>query len=102
MTKSDHTMHENLKRLRAERKMNQVELARVTGLSQGCISQLENGERLPSPETMTLIAKALRVSEEELMGNTDDLERMRLVRGYQALPRPDKRLILQIIDRLNK
>ena len=96
------TMHENLTRLRAHYRMNQVELARITGLSQGCISQLETGERLPSPETLALIAKALEVSEEELMGNSDDLERMHLMRDYQSLPRQDKRLVLQLIDRLSK
>jgi transcriptional regulator with XRE-family HTH domain len=80
--------------------MNQVDLAQATGLSQGCISQLETGDRLPSPETLALIAKALKVSEDDLMGNPTDLERVNLIRNYQSLSRQDKRLVTQLIDRL--
>jgi transcriptional regulator with XRE-family HTH domain len=57
---------ENIKRLRVDRKMSQPELARLAGVSQQLISQLENGKNT-STKYLPKIARALGVS----MGEVD-------------------------------
>lgn len=55
-----------IKDLRKERKMTQTELARLAGVSQPHIHDLENGHRHASPETLERIAAALGVAVEDL------------------------------------
>ncbi|WP_244613059.1 helix-turn-helix transcriptional regulator [Methylosinus sp. Ce-a6] len=50
-----------LEALRNWRDMTQQQLARLTNLGQGYISDLESGRRKGTPETLALIAEALRV-----------------------------------------
>lgn len=56
----------NLKRLRKERRMNQAELAESAGISTVMISQYETASKWPTPQTVTALAKALKVQETEL------------------------------------
>lgn len=53
-----------LKSLRNWRGMTQNQLAQKTNLAQGYISDLEAGRRQGTKETMTLIAKALKITPE--------------------------------------
>jgi DNA-binding XRE family transcriptional regulator len=50
-----------LKRLRAQRKLTQKQLAEKSGLSQNAISHWENGEREPGWSAVVQLAKALGV-----------------------------------------
>jgi hypothetical protein len=52
-----------LKALRKWRNLRQLDLSEKTRLGQGYISDLESGRRKGTPETLSLIAKALEVDE---------------------------------------
>lgn len=58
---------EYLKDIRRKNKITQVKLRELTGLSQGYISDLENGEiKNPTDETLDKIASALGISQGDL------------------------------------
>jgi transcriptional regulator with XRE-family HTH domain len=52
---------EALKRIRTMRGMNQVDLARASGVAQNTISEIETGRREARPATLAKLAKALKV-----------------------------------------
>lgn len=58
----------NLKELRLEKKLGQIELAKLLGVSKGVISLWENGLREPSMSSLILIAKFFNISIDELVG----------------------------------
>ncbi len=58
----------NLKFLRQERGIGQVELAKNLGVSKGIISLWENGLREPNLASLVAIAKFFHVSLDELVG----------------------------------
>jgi transcriptional regulator with XRE-family HTH domain len=60
----------NLRQLRIEKGLTQDQLAEMTGLSKGFLSQLETGARQPSTESLGLLSSALRVTEAELIAPT--------------------------------
>lgn len=51
----------DLRQLRADRGLTQRAVAVLTGLTQGEISQLEQGRVTPRPETIVKLAKALGI-----------------------------------------
>ena len=55
-----------LREWRKYRSMTQVELAAITGLSQGAIAQIEAGKRNPSVETARKFATALNCDIDDL------------------------------------
>ena len=59
---------ENLKILRQEKNIGQVELAKHIGVSKGIISLWENGLREPNMSSLICIAKYFNVSIDELVG----------------------------------
>ena len=59
---------ENLKNLRQEDKVGQVELAKSIGVSKGIISLWENGLREPNMSSLILLAKFFNVSIDYLVG----------------------------------
>ena len=59
---------ENLRMLRIENKLGQVELANALGVSKGIISLWENGLREPNMTSIILIAKYFNVSTDFLLG----------------------------------
>lgn len=61
----------NLKNLRLERKLGQVELAKQLGVSKGIISLWENGLREPSMTSLIALAKFFGVSIDFLVGLED-------------------------------
>lgn len=60
-----------LKKVRELRGLNQVGLAQKTGLQPTAISHFETGARSPSFENLRLLADALNVSTDYLMGRSD-------------------------------
>ena len=62
------TFGETLKELRAERKVNQVDLAKAIGVSKGIISLWENGLREPTLTNLVALAKYFDVSIDYLAG----------------------------------
>jgi transcriptional regulator with XRE-family HTH domain len=59
---------DNLKELRLEHSLGQVELAKAIGVSKGVISLWENGLREPNMYSLILLAKFFNVSIDELVG----------------------------------
>jgi transcriptional regulator with XRE-family HTH domain len=56
-----------LRRLRRARALSQRDLARITGIAQDTISQLETGKREAQPRTIRKLAEALSVEPSTLM-----------------------------------
>ncbi|MBR5192428.1 MAG: helix-turn-helix transcriptional regulator [Clostridia bacterium] len=59
---------ENLKSLRIENNIGQIELAKQIGVSKGIISLWENGLREPTMTSLILLAKYFNVSIDFLVG----------------------------------
>jgi transcriptional regulator with XRE-family HTH domain len=79
---------ERIKSLREERKITQQELARYLGVSQKTISNYENGERSPDPDTLRKIADYFDVTVDYLLGRSN----------HRKLTRRDERDIEKIIE----
>ena len=58
----------NLKELRLENNLGQIELAKLLGVSKGVISLWENGLREPSMSSLITIAKFFNVTIDDLVG----------------------------------
>lgn len=60
----------NIKKRRTELRMSQTQLARLSGISQSAISDIENPDvtKRPSTETISKLAFALECTVAELMG----------------------------------
>lgn len=58
-----------IKAIRLRKGISQDELSRLTSYTQGYISFMELGERIPSYENLTVIAEALNCSVEDLEGD---------------------------------
>lgn len=61
------TVAENLKAIRKKRRLSQEQLEIRSGVSQSGISAIERGERVPSIDTLKLLAQGLRVPLDELL-----------------------------------
>ncbi len=59
---------DNLKELRLEKGLGQVELAKAIGVSKGVISLWENGLREPNMYSLIILAKFFETSIDELVG----------------------------------
>lgn len=59
---------DNLKELRTENKVGQVELAKEIGVSKGIISLWENGLREPNLFSLIKLATYFHISIDELVG----------------------------------
>lgn len=60
----------NIKGLRIEKNLTQIELSRMAQISQPYLHDLENGNRGAKRETLERIAKALNVEVEDLTANS--------------------------------
>jgi len=63
---------ERLKRLREERDLTQLELAKILNIANSTLSLYESGKRHPDFETLQKIAKFFNVTTDFLLGRTDD------------------------------
>lgn len=59
---------DNLKLLRQEKNLGQIELAKILGVSKGIISLWENGLREPTLSNLIAISKYFKVSLDYLVG----------------------------------
>lgn len=62
----------NLRKMRLRRKYTQVYVQMQTGIEQSLISKYESGERIPTTETLMILADFYGTSMDYLMGRTDD------------------------------
>ena len=65
-------MDTKLRQLRKERKLTQVELQMRTGIEQSLLSKFENGDRIPSTETLITLADFYNVSIDYILCRTDN------------------------------
>jgi len=65
------TLCENIKSLRTSKKISQVELSKILGVTKQCISNWENDNIVPSIEMLIKIADFFDVSTDYLLGRTD-------------------------------
>lgn len=61
-------LHTNLKRLRTERGLREVDLASRAGIREADVIRFERGKNVPRIETAAKLALALGVTLDELVG----------------------------------
>lgn len=66
--KYENKFKDNLKELRLEKGIGQVELSKEIGVSKGVISLWENGLREPNMYSLILLAKYFNITIDELVG----------------------------------
>lgn len=88
--RTERAMILNMKAIRNERGLTLEQLAELTGLSKGFLSQLETGSRQPSTESIGLLAAALRVEPTALIAS-----------GF-AEPGPPASLARRVLENLDK
>ena len=99
-----------IKELRQKSEMSQAKLAEYAGITGSAISQIEAGNRIPSLIVSRKLAFALKVSTEELTGDTEPKSSDSTIKTAQAffrkyqniekLDEKDKATILSLIDSL--
>ena len=67
-------MMKNLRELRKQQGMTQLEVQMKTGIEQTLLSKYENGERVPTVENLMALARLFRTSMDYLMGLTGQRE----------------------------
>jgi transcriptional regulator with XRE-family HTH domain len=67
-------LSKNLKRLRCQKKVSQLNLAIHTGLTQNFINDIENGKKWVSPDTIAKLAIALNAEPHQLFIPNPTLE----------------------------
>ena len=73
----------NLKRIRTDKGLTQVALSKKIGMTQGALSQIENGERWPEYETIVSICNALKVEHTEITSHPDLLDAFRKLKSLK-------------------
>lgn len=65
-------MENNLKSLRKNRGLTQIQLQIATGIEQALLSKFERGERIPPTETLIILADFYGVSIDYLLARTNN------------------------------
>ena len=96
---------EKISKLKKAKKMSQIELAKITGISRDAISKYERGDVSPSVEYAKRIAQALGVSLDYLVSDSEqeevlDNEAVKRIKNIQALPQTEKEKVFSVIDAL--
>ena len=102
----DLALGKRIAALRKERGYTQVELADQLGGIQAVISDYERGKLRPHPDMIVRLAKALRVSTDEMLGvkppsKNGAIVSRRVLRRLQAidgLPKRDQDALFRTID----
>lgn len=98
-----------LRTLRERRGISQMKLAEALGVTQSNVSAMERGLRGLTVHQVTKLAKALKVSTDEILVGTNGdhdtmpLTSLKLARRFQrmqALSEPRQRALLKILDAL--
>jgi len=67
MAKISKKLGNNLKKIRLEKGMSQGDICRASGMDRGYISRVESGQKNPTISNLEKIAKALKISPDELL-----------------------------------
>ena len=95
-----YSLNENIKRMRMARGMNQVEFAKLIGVTKQCVSNWENDNVIPSIEMLVKIADVFNVRTDLLLGR--DKEELIDVSGLTDAQRGHIALIIKDFEELNK
>ena len=90
-----------LSQIRKEKKLSQGQLAKMVGIHANVLGRYERGEARPFVEMAAKLAKALEVSLDYLVGNSDlkfDEETINRIVKLQALKEDEKNTIYKIVD----
>ncbi|MFQ5962862.1 MAG: helix-turn-helix domain-containing protein [Candidatus Scalinduaceae bacterium] len=96
-----------IKSKRIERNINQNKLAEKVGISPAAINQFEKGEKKPSSDVLTRIAKELSVSTDSLLTEKGDEifvdEEVKIAfRAFKKLEKGDRDIIVKNIQFLKE
>ncbi|MFA9192547.1 helix-turn-helix domain-containing protein [Flavobacterium sp. FZUC8N2.13] len=75
----NQNLAQGVKELRKRKALSQDELAKNAGLSLRTVQRVENGETIPTGETLKRIAAVLEVAPDELLGFTSEKETPKIV-----------------------
>lgn len=96
-------LNTRLKELRKENGITQSELAKSLNISRSSIAMYENGERIPSYETLEVISDFFNVSILYLLGKESvDYSNEELFKINEKLSDNQKRLLLAIAKQILK
>ena len=108
---SQNAFGQRLVALRQARGLTQVQLAKVTGMTQRAISYYEIEAEFPPAPALITLAKALEVSTDELLGvqpatpsGHELSNKQRLWKRFQkmdVLPTKDQRAVIRLINSLS-
>lgn len=95
---------ERLRSAREYRGLNQGELAQKAGMQPSAISHFETGTRKPSFDNLRILADALDVTTDYLLGRVEDFKALagadRLHRHYESLVGSDRKMADDLITML--
>jgi transcriptional regulator with XRE-family HTH domain len=98
---------ERIKARRKELGLTQVELARLLGINQSSLSELENGEsQMPKSDNLMKLAKVPRVSQAWIMTGKDgdlevlDAEEERHITALRGLGVEERKAIYSLVETL--
>ena len=94
------TLGERLKKLREDKNLNQVEVAKKLNISQATYNRYERDERSPDYKTLAKIADFYGVNIDDLFGRTTsdlDEDTYLFARKYSQLPEKDKKVLKKIL-----
>ena len=108
----DEAFAQRLAAIRRMRGMTQIDLAEAAGTTQRAVSYYENAFGFPPAPQLVALAKALRVTTDELLGvkaikansRSEDPETRRLWKKFQQvadLPEKDQRAVIRLINSLS-
>ena len=94
MNENSRIKLDNMQKLREKKKITQVKLSMMVGISQQSITYYETNTRIPSLPVAYRIAKALGTSIEGLMDENN------IIAKYYSLSESDRDTINQMIETL--
>ncbi len=100
----DEVLGSRIARLRKEKGLTQVELAKTIGIKQALISDYERSRLRPNYEMIIRLAIALEVTTDELLGvkaiknSKPNLKIQKRMRKIEALPETQQKFVLKTID----
>lgn len=98
---------ERISRLRKENHITQVQLAETLDVAQSTVNAYESGQRRVPVSALPVLAKALGVSLDELLGETSAAAARKRgpapklqqhMERISRLPKPQQRFVLQVIE----
>lgn len=95
----DNMFSDRLKHCMEQKGISGAELSILSGVSAATISRYICGVRKPTSENLSMIASALNISPDYLLGGNDISEGKKLIDAYSIASNDDKRIIWAILEK---